>query len=79
MLKMIFHTLQSIDYSIFHFINQTISNAALDVFMLFIRNAYTWIPLYITIFFYLILRFKLQMQLFAEYKVKVKKIKAADK
>ena len=25
------------------------------------------------------LRFKLQMQLFAEYKVKVKKIKAADK
>ena len=59
MLKMIFHTLQSIDYSIFHFINQTISNATLDAFMLFIRNAYTWIPLYITISFYLIYKYKL--------------------
>ncbi|MFN8268343.1 MAG: phosphatase PAP2 family protein [Chitinophagales bacterium] len=58
MLNAIYHTLQSIDYSIFHFINQTISNTALDTILLFMRNAYTWIPLYVIIVFYLVYKYK---------------------
>lgn len=55
---MILEFLKQMDYSIFHFINNTISNQTLDSIMLFLRNAHNWIPLYILLFIYLIYSYK---------------------
>lgn len=48
----------AIDYLIFDFINQTCANTVFDFIFPIIRNATTWIPLYILIFIYLYHRYK---------------------
>lgn len=52
------HSLQALDYSVFHFINQTIANPFLDVLLPFMRNASSWIPLYFLLGFYCIHKYK---------------------
>lgn len=59
--------LKHIDYSLFHFINQTISNPVLDVVMPFLRNALNWIPLYIFLGIYLTYRYKWNALKYALY------------
>lgn len=54
------HTFQQLDYAIFHFINQTISNSFLDVVLPFLRHATNWIPLYIFLGVYLLFKYKIQ-------------------
>ena len=61
------HSLQQIDYSIFHFINQTISNKVLDIILPFLRNAINWIPLYIFLAIYLIYKYKMEALKYALY------------
>ena len=50
--------LKNADYSAFHFINHTISNAVFDILMPVLRNARTWIPLYLLLGIYVIHRYK---------------------
>lgn len=57
-MHILLENLQHIDNSVFHFINQTISHPALDVILLFIRNPYSWIPLYLLLLGYLLNRYK---------------------
>jgi len=52
--------LKNIDYAIFHFINQTISNPVFDVVLPFLRDALNWIPLYIFLGFYLLFKYKME-------------------
>lgn len=52
------HNLQQIDYFIFHFINQTISNKVFDGILPLLRNPPNWIPLYIVLGIYLINKYK---------------------
>ena len=52
--------LKNIDYSIFHFINQTISNPVFDVILPFLRDALNWIPLYLFLGLYLLLKYKIE-------------------
>lgn len=59
--------LKNIDYTIFHFINQTISNYFFDVVMTTLRQATTWIPLYIFLGMYLINKYKLEALKYALY------------
>ncbi len=47
-----------IDYSIFEFINQDIGNPFFDVFLVFMRNMYVWIPLYLFLILFFVLNFK---------------------
>ncbi len=47
-----------IDYSLFEFINQDIGNSFFDVFLVFMRNMYVWIPLYLFLILFFILNFK---------------------
>jgi undecaprenyl-diphosphatase len=46
------------DISLFYFINKKLASPSLDAFMLLLREAYTWIPLYLffILFFYFNLR-----------------------
>jgi len=55
-----FQYLKNIDYTIFHFINQTISNPVFDVVLPFLRDALNWIPLYIFLGFYLLFKYKME-------------------
>lgn len=50
--------LKDIDYTIFHFINQTISNPVFDIILPFLRDAYNWIPLYLFLGLYLLKKYK---------------------
>ena len=50
--------LYQIDLSIFNFINQGLSNDLFDAIVPWFRNKYFWIPLYIFLIAYTILRFK---------------------
>lgn len=59
--------LKNIDYAIFHFINQTISNPVLDIVLPFLRNAPNWIPLYIFLGIYLLYKYKLEALKYALY------------
>lgn len=61
------HSLQKIDYSIFHFINHTISNSFLDVVLPFLRHAPNWIPLYIFLGVYLLSKYKMEAIKYAIY------------
>lgn len=56
--------LKNADYSTFHFINQTISNAVFDFLMPVLRNANTWIPLYFLLAIYVIRRYKKEAWLY---------------
>lgn len=47
-----------LDYSLFQFINQDLSNSFFDLMMPIIRNKMTWLPLYLFMFFYLIYTYK---------------------
>ena len=49
-----------IDQSIFHFINEVISNAVFDLILPVIRNKYTWIPLYIALIVFLYFKYKVK-------------------
>ncbi len=51
-------TIQTIDYLIFDFINHSCANAILDFIFPIVRNANTWIPLYVLVFIYLFYRYK---------------------
>lgn len=53
-----FQDIKNIDYAIFHFINQTISNPVFDVVLPFLRDALNWIPLYIFLGFYILFKYK---------------------
>ena len=59
--------LKNIDYAIFHFINQTISNNAFDVVIPLLREAKNWIPLYIFLAIYLIRKYKFEAVKYALY------------
>lgn len=61
------HPLQNIDYSIFHFINHTISNSFLDVVLPFLRHAFNWIPLYIFLAMYLLYKYNIEALKYALY------------
>lgn len=50
--------LREIDYTIFHFINQTISNTTFDFILPILRTANNWIPLYIFLFLFLLYKYK---------------------
>lgn len=52
------NSLRNIDYSLFHFINHTLSNPFFDFLFPVIRNPHTWIPLYIILAFYCLWKFK---------------------
>ncbi len=54
------HYLKNIDYAIFHFINQTISNDIFDIVLPFLRDALNWIPLYLFLGFYLLFKYKIE-------------------
>lgn len=51
-------TLQNIDHTIFHWINNDLSNIFLDYFFVFIRDKYTWLPLYLFLIAFFIFNFK---------------------
>lgn len=53
-------SLLQLDYSIFHFINHTISNSFLDVLLPFLRHANNWIPLYIFLAIYLLYKYNIE-------------------
>lgn len=53
-------SLLQLDYSIFHFINHTISNSFLDVLLPFLRHANNWIPLYIFVAIYLLYKYNIE-------------------
>ncbi|HMY23282.1 MAG TPA: phosphatase PAP2 family protein [Chitinophagales bacterium] len=53
-------SLLQLDYSIFHFINHTISNSFLDVLLPFLRHANNWIPLYIFLEIYLLYKYNIE-------------------
>lgn len=59
--------LHQIDYSVFNFINHTISNSFFDVLMPFLRHASNWIPLYIFLALFLIKKYKLEAIKYAIY------------
>lgn len=50
--------IKEIDYAVFHFINQTISNSFFDVVLPFLRDAPNWIPLYVFLGIYLFMKYK---------------------
>ena len=50
--------IQNIDQSIFTFINQSLSNNFFDNFLVFIRNKYVWLPLYMFLIAFFIFNFK---------------------
>lgn len=50
--------LQSIDTSLFQFINGTMDNYVLDYFLVWVRNKYLWIPLYVFLIAKTILHYK---------------------
>lgn len=50
--------IKDIDYAVFHFINQTISNSFFDVVLPFLRDALNWIPLYAFLGIYLFMKYK---------------------
>jgi len=51
-------TIQNIDHTIFHWINNDMSNSFLDFFFVIIRNKYTWLPLYLFLISFFIFNFK---------------------
>ena len=59
--------LKNIDYTIFHFINQTISNPVFDFLLPILREAKNWIPLYIFLAIYLIRKYKSEAVKYALY------------
>ena len=59
--------LHQIDYAIFSFINQKISNPFFDALMPFLRNAKSWIPLYLFLVLFLINKYKLESIKYAIY------------
>ena len=59
--------LHQIDYAIFSLINQKISNDFFDALMPFLRNANTWIPLYLFLVLFLINKYKLEAIKYAIY------------
>ena len=59
--------LKNIDYSIFHFINQTISNHLFDIIFPFLRDAKNWIPLYLFLGIYLVRKYKITAIKYALY------------
>lgn len=50
--------IKDIDYAVFHYINQTISNSFFDVVLPFLRDAPNWIPLYVFLGIYLFMKYK---------------------
>ena len=50
--------IENIDNSIFHFINKDISNIFFDYILVFVRNKYVWLPLYMFLISFLIFNFK---------------------
>jgi len=64
---MSFELIKNIDYSIFRFINQTISNPVFDFLLPVLRDAPNWIPLYIFLGIYLLKKYKLASWKYAVY------------
>lgn len=58
---------QQIDYTIFNFINHTLSNPVLDIVLPFLRHATNWIPLYIFLGVYLLMKYKAKALVYAFY------------
>ena len=50
--------IQQVDNSIFYWINHNLSNVFFDYFLVFIRNKYVWLPLYLFLISFLIINFK---------------------
>lgn len=50
----------NIDYSVFDFVNQSLSNSFLDTIMPVIRNKKTWIPFYFVLAFFIFKNFKVK-------------------
>ena len=50
--------IQNIDQIIFSFINQSLSNLIFDKILVFIRDKYTWLPLYLFLISFFIFNFK---------------------
>jgi undecaprenyl-diphosphatase len=46
------------DRSLFRFINQDCSNGVFDVLMPFLRNQYTWVPVYIFLLVFMLVNFR---------------------
>ncbi len=46
------------DRSLFRFINQDCSNSLFDVLMPFLRNQYTWVPVYLFLLVFMLVNFK---------------------
>lgn len=55
---MMIAALQNIDYSVFKFINQTLSNSVLDIILPFLRHAPNWIPLYLFLGAFCVYKYK---------------------
>lgn len=53
-------TIYSIDYAIFHFINQGLSNDFFDFFLVFWRNSYLWAPLYLFFIAFIFFNFRVK-------------------
>jgi len=49
---------ENIDRIVFHWVNHDWSNAVFDYLMVFVRNKYVWLPLYMFIISFLIFNFK---------------------
>lgn len=50
--------IQNLDHTIFQWINQDMSNVFFDYFFTFIRNKYSWLPLYLFLIAFFIFNFK---------------------
>ena len=59
--------LKQIDYALFHFINHTITNRFFDFILPILRNANTWIPLYILLVIYCIIKYKKEFWIYVTY------------
>lgn len=51
-------TLSQLDWQLFHWINASLSNVFFDVLMPFIRNKWLWLPLYVGVISWMIIRWK---------------------
>ena len=50
--------IQNLDHSVFHWINNDMSNVVFDYILVFVRNKYVWLPLYMFLISFLIFNFK---------------------